>query len=55
MKTMSEINKKNVPAVRIDSLLDKYDDIVLFPEKLKKANERLKKSGFPKLPQKQSR
>lgn len=52
MKTMHEINKKKVPAVRIDLSLDKYDDIVLFPEKLAKANENLKKSGFTKLPNK---
>ncbi|HXL56552.1 MAG TPA: hypothetical protein VN958_09865 [Chitinophagaceae bacterium] len=50
MKTILEINKKKVPAVRIDSSLDKYDNVVLFPEKLEKANEKLKKSGFPKLP-----
>jgi hypothetical protein len=49
MKTMLEINKKKVPAVRIDSSLDEYDNVVLFPEKLAKANEQLKKSGFPKL------
>ncbi len=41
-----------MPAVRIDPSLDKYEDIALFPEKLAKANERLKKSGFPKLPEK---
>ncbi len=56
MKTMHEINEKKVPAVRIDSSLDKYDNVVLFPEKLAKANEKLKKSGFPVLPdKKQSR
>ena len=49
MKTMFDINEKKVPAVRIDVSLDKYDNIVLFPEKLAKANENLKKSGFPKL------
>lgn len=49
MKTMLEINKKKVPAVRIDPSLDKYDNVVLFPEKLAKANEQLKKSGFPKI------
>jgi len=49
---MHEINVKKVPAVRIDPSLDKYDNIVLFPEKLDSANEQLKKSGFPKLPQK---
>ncbi|MCX6323931.1 MAG: hypothetical protein NTZ41_07000 [Sphingobacteriales bacterium] len=48
MKTMLEINKNKVPAVRIDSSLEKYDNVVLFPEKLAKANEQLKKSGFPK-------
>lgn len=46
---MIEINEKKVPAVRIDPLLDKYDNVVLFPEKLAKANEQLQKSGFPKL------
>lgn len=50
MKTMLEINTKKVPAVRIDPSLDKYDNVVLFPDKLVKANEQLKKSGFPKLP-----
>lgn len=52
MKTMQEINENKVPAVRIDPSLNKYDNIVLFPEKLAKANEQLKKSGFPKLPEK---
>ncbi len=52
MENMLEINEKKVSAVRIDPSLDKYDDVVLFPEKLAKANEQLKKSGFPKLPTK---
>lgn len=52
MKTMLDINKKKVPAVRIDPSLDKYNNVVLFPEKLAKANEQLKKSGFPKLTEK---
>ncbi len=47
MKTTPEINEKKVPAVRIDPSLDKYDDVVLFPEKLKQANDQVKKSGFP--------
>lgn len=47
MKTMLDLNKKKVPAVRIDSSLDKYNNVVLFPEKLAKANEQIKKSGFP--------
>ncbi len=49
MKNMLEINEKKVPAVRIDPSLDKYDNVVLFPDKLAKANEQLKKSGSPKL------
>lgn len=49
---MLEINENKIPAVRIDPSLDKYDNVVLFPEKLAKANEQLKKSGFPKLPSK---
>lgn len=47
MKTLHEINEKKVPAVRLDASLDKYDDVVLFPEKLAKANEQIEKSGFP--------
>lgn len=49
MKTLHEINENKVPAVRLDVSLDKYDDVVLFPEKLAKANEQIKKSGFPKV------
>ena len=41
--------QKKIPAVRIDHLLDKYEKIVLFPEKLAKANVRFQKSGFPNL------
>ncbi len=50
MKNMLKINEKKIPALLFDPSLDKYDNIVLFPEKLAKANEQLKKSGFPKLP-----
>jgi len=49
MKTMFEINEKKVPAVRIGSSLDKFENVVLFPDKLAKTNEQLKKSGFPKV------
>ncbi len=52
MKNRLEINEEKIPAVRIDPSLDKYDNVVLFPEKLAKANEQLKKSGTPKLPKK---
>ncbi len=49
MVTIKELNKKKVPIVQIDKTLNKYDDIVLFPEKLEKANETLKAIGLPKL------
>lgn len=52
MKSMLEINEKKVPAVRIDPSLDKYDNVVHFQDKLAKANEQIKKSGFPKLTEK---
>ena len=56
MKTMRDLNKKKVPAVRIEPPLDKYDNVILFPGKLAKENENLKKAGFPKLsPKKHNR
>lgn len=53
MKTLHEINEKKIPAVRLDTSLDKYDDVVLFPKKLAKANEQIKKSGFPNVKSRQ--
>jgi hypothetical protein len=47
MKTMLDLNTKKVPAVRIDPSLDKYDNIVLFPDKLQEANKRINQSTFP--------
>ncbi len=46
--TIKELNKKNVPIVKIDKALNKYDDIVLFPDKLEKANKMLRTVGLPK-------
>lgn len=48
MKIRAEIKKRKVPIVKIDKSLNKYDDIVLFPEKMEKANEMLRKVGLPK-------
>ena len=39
------------PIVIIDKSLDVYNDKILFPEKLAKANEMLKKVGLPKMEQ----
>jgi hypothetical protein len=47
-----EINTKKKPIVLIDKSLDFFNDKVLFPKKLEKANEMLKKVGLPKLDQK---
>lgn len=44
---IKELNKKKVPIVKIDKSLDKYNEVVLFPDKLKKANEMLKTVGLP--------
>ena len=48
MKIIAEIKNRKTPIVRIDSSLDKYDDKILFPDKLEKANEMLRKIGLPK-------
>lgn len=47
MKNLLELNEKKVPIVRIDKSLNKYDNIVLFPEKVNKAKEDFKKFGVP--------
>jgi len=48
MRVIEEIKNRKTPIVRVDSSLDKYDDKILFPDKLEKANEMLKKIGLPK-------
>jgi hypothetical protein len=48
MKITNELKKRNIPIVTIDNSLNKLDEKVLFPEKLVKANEMLKKVGLPK-------
>ena len=48
-KNIKKLKEKKVPIVLIDKTLDFFNDKVLFPEKLEKANEMLKKRGLPKL------
>lgn len=48
MKIPNELKKRKIPIVKIDKSLDKFDDKILFPEKLEKANQMLKKIGLPK-------
>ncbi len=49
---IKDINTKKKPVVLIDKTLDFFNDKVLFPKKLEKANEMLKKVGLPKLDKK---
>ncbi|MFC6223973.1 hypothetical protein ACFP2F_12040 [Hymenobacter artigasi] len=45
---IKQLNSSKVPIVRIDPALNKYAKKVLFPDKVAKANEVLKKVGLPK-------
>ena len=46
--TIEELNKRKTPVVVIDKTLEKFKDVVLFPEKLAKANDVVKRLGLPK-------
>jgi hypothetical protein len=46
--TIEELNKRKTPIVIIDKSLEKYKNITLFPQKLAKANDVLKRIGLPK-------
>lgn len=45
---IKNIDMKKKPIVVIDKSLDFYNNKPLFPEKVEKANEMLKKIGLPK-------
>lgn len=47
--SIKNINTSKKPIVIIDKSLDFFNDKVLFPEKLEKANEMLKNIGLPKV------
>lgn len=47
--TIEELNQSKVPIIVIDKKLEQFRGKVLFPEKLKKANEIMAKAGLPKL------
>lgn len=49
MKSILELNEKKVPVVRKDKALNKYSNVVLFPEKVQKAKEAFDKLGIPDL------
>ncbi|MDP2338651.1 MAG: hypothetical protein Q8N05_19820 [Bacteroidota bacterium] len=44
-----EFNTRKKPIVLIDKSLDFFNDKVLFPKKVEKANKMLKKIGLPKM------
>jgi len=46
--TIEELNKRKTPIVTIDKSLEQFKEKVLFPEKLEKANDVLKRIGLPK-------
>jgi len=48
---IENLNKAKIPIVKIDKKLERFRGKVLFPEKLEKANEILKRVGLPKLPE----
>ncbi len=48
MKITDEIKKRKTPIVTIKNELNKFDEKVLFPEKLAKANKTLDRLGLPK-------
>ena len=48
MNLAAEVARRKIPIVRVDEALNMYDDRILFPDKLEKANEMLRKIGLPK-------
>jgi hypothetical protein len=48
MKKIDKLNQSKVPIIVMDKELEKLRDIVLFPDKLKKAEKILKTVGLPK-------
>lgn len=49
MKSNTELSKeKKLSVVRVDPSLNKYSNVILFPEKMEKLKESIKKFGLPK-------
>ena len=46
MKSILELNDKKIPVVRIDKSLNKYSNVVLFPEKVALAKKMLETTNF---------
>lgn len=52
VKTIEELDQSKVPIIRVDGSLNKYDNQVLFPEKVETANKALRTIGLPKTAEK---
>ena len=48
MTTLDKLNNSKLPIIVIDKNLERFRDKELFPKKMEKAKEILKKSGLPK-------
>jgi hypothetical protein len=48
---IEQLNQSKVPIIVFDKKLEQFRGKVLFPKKLKKANEILAKTGIPKFKQ----
>ncbi len=49
MKSIMELNIKKLPVVPVDKSLNKYSEVVLFPDKVEKAKMAFNKLGIPDL------
>ncbi len=47
MKSVLEISESKDLSIKINISLDRFENTVVFPEKLAKANQLIKKAGFP--------
>ncbi|WP_191321974.1 hypothetical protein [Algoriphagus aquimarinus] len=47
MKTIDKLNNSKIPVITFNKKLEQFREVVLFPEKLEKANEILSKVGIP--------
>lgn len=50
MKTTAKLGTIKNPVIIIDPELDKYDNVVLFPEKVEKAKAAMARLGLPDKP-----
>ena len=48
MTTIEKLNSSKVPIIAFDKNLEQFRDKDLFPKKMEKAKEILKKAGLPK-------